>query len=62
MTIQLINKDRYHIDFSCNEDAKGDDLSIDIKKAFNEYINEFSSEIKSQTWDYFAVEFWFDSG
>ncbi|MCF9047432.1 hypothetical protein [Acinetobacter nectaris] len=62
MTIQFIKKDRYHIDFSSNQQAKGNNLSTDIKKAFHEYISEFSLEIKSQIWDHFAVEFWFDSG
>ena len=62
MTIQFIKKDRYYIDFTCNENAKDEGLSFDIKLMINEYLNEFSSEIKSQLWDYFAVEFWFDSG
>ena len=62
MTIQFIKKDKYHIDFTCNEHAKGEGLSFDIKKVLNEYMNEFSSEIKNELWDHFAVEFWFDSG
>ncbi|WP_436897129.1 hypothetical protein [Acinetobacter gyllenbergii] len=62
MTIQFIKKDKYHIDFTCNEDAKGEGLSFDLKKVLNEYMNEFSSEIKNELWDHFAVEFWFDSG
>lgn len=62
MTIKFIKKDKYHIDFTCNEGAKGDGLSIDIKKVLSEYLNEFSSVIKSDIWDHFAVEFWFDSG
>lgn len=62
MTVQLIKKDRYHIHFNCNEDAISNALSIDIQKVFYEYLNEFSVEINSEIWDYFAVEFWFDSG
>lgn len=62
MTIQFIKKDEYHIDFTCNESAKGDGLSIDIKKVLSEYLNEFSSVIKNEIWDHFAVEFWFDCG
>ncbi len=62
MTIQFIKKDKYHIDFTCNESAKSDGLSIDIKKVLSEYLNEFFSVIKSEIWDHFAVEFWFDCG
>ncbi len=62
MTLQLIKKDGYHINFSCNEDATSNALLMDIQKAFYEYLNEFSLEINNEIWDYFAVEFWFDSG
>lgn len=62
MTIQSIKKDRYHIDFTCNAEAIDNALVVDLKEIFCEYLNEFSSQINSEIWDYFAVEFWFDSG
>lgn len=62
MSIQFIKKNGCHIDFTCNENAKGDGLSTDINKVFYAYLSEFCLKIKSEIWDYFAVEFWFDSG
>ena len=62
MTIQFLKRDRYHIDFTCDDDVASNELLIGIKKILHEYLSEFYAEINNEVWDYFAVEFWYDSG
>ncbi|MEG2095018.1 MAG: hypothetical protein RRY80_12000 [Lachnospiraceae bacterium] len=49
-------------DQSTFTEVSSNNLVKDIKDLFLRYLSEFKNDFKTLEWDFFSIEFWFDSG